>query len=393
VALPQARLSLAELTRAHLLSEPVPGRYGCHDLLRAHAAELALETDRDGAQRQAALHRLLEHYVHTAHTADQLINPHRDPLLTQAPMDGVTPEELTTHAQALAWFTAEHTVLLAAVRQGLDGGFDRHAWQLAWTLTAFLQRTGRWRDWAATQSHALTAAQRLADRPGQAHAHRHLGRAYGRLGQHEEAQGQYERALAIYREVGDCAGQANTHLGLRWLHEIQGNGDQALRHAEQSLELYLSTPDLAGQARGLNAVGWHHILRGEYEHALTFCQRALALNQEIGEREGQAETWDSIGYAHHHLGRHRQAIECYAEATALYEVLGDQFGASVVQQHIGDAHLALADPDAARLAWQQALEILDELRHPDAEQVRAKLRELGGPAGAGTGVGSTSVLS
>ena len=30
----------------------------------------------------------------------------------------------------------------------------------------------------------------------------------------------------------------------------------------------------------------------------------------------------------------------------------------------------------AREAWQQALDILDDLRHPDAEPVRTKLRQL-----------------
>jgi hypothetical protein len=30
----------------------------------------------------------------------------------------------------------------------------------------------------------------------------------------------------------------------------------------------------------------------------------------------------------------------------------------------------------AREAWQQALDILDDLRHPDAEPVRTKLRRL-----------------
>ena len=37
---PQARRLLAELARAHLLTEHAPGRYAFHDLLRAYAAEL-----------------------------------------------------------------------------------------------------------------------------------------------------------------------------------------------------------------------------------------------------------------------------------------------------------------------------------------------------------------
>src|SRR5205823_13068251 len=41
----QARALLAELTRAHLLSEHIPGRYALHDLLRAYATEQARTHD------------------------------------------------------------------------------------------------------------------------------------------------------------------------------------------------------------------------------------------------------------------------------------------------------------------------------------------------------------
>ena len=38
----QAHLALAELCDEHLLTEYVPGRYSCHDLLRSYAAEEAM---------------------------------------------------------------------------------------------------------------------------------------------------------------------------------------------------------------------------------------------------------------------------------------------------------------------------------------------------------------
>src|SRR2546430_3414706 len=62
---------LAELTDAHLLTEPVPGRYTFHDLLRAYAAEQARPEERDG------LYRLLDHYLHSAHAADVMLGAPR----------------------------------------------------------------------------------------------------------------------------------------------------------------------------------------------------------------------------------------------------------------------------------------------------------------------------
>jgi hypothetical protein len=44
---------------------------------------------------------------------------------------------------------------------------------------------------------------------------------------------------------------------------------------------------------------------------------------------------------------------------------------------LGDAHHAAGNPDAARTAWRHALDILDQLHHPDADQVRARLNNPG----------------
>ena len=64
-ALPAAGQALRELTAANLLTEHTPGRFAFHDLLRAYAAEQARSHESDAARRNA-LHRCLDHYLHTA---------------------------------------------------------------------------------------------------------------------------------------------------------------------------------------------------------------------------------------------------------------------------------------------------------------------------------------
>src|SRR6185437_14903204 len=110
----RVRVPLAELTRAHLLAEHAPGRYAFHDLLRSYAAEQALAHDGQEA-RDAAVHRVLDHYLHTAGRAAMLLEPHSPPLTLIPAQPGVTLGEPATAEDALAWFTAEHAALLAAV--------------------------------------------------------------------------------------------------------------------------------------------------------------------------------------------------------------------------------------------------------------------------------------
>jgi DNA-binding SARP family transcriptional activator/tetratricopeptide (TPR) repeat protein len=376
VPIRRVRPLLDELTRAHLITEHVPGRYTAHDLLRAYAAELAGTTGTD-AWRHAATHRMLDHYLHTAYAADRRLDPHRDVVDLVAPQPGVTPEDLADHDSALAWLTTEHPVLLAAVAHAAGDGFDTHAWQLARTLTTFFDRQGHWHDQAAAHRTALRATQRLADRPGQAHTHRGLARAYTRLGRYDDANDHYRHALDLYGELGDHVSQAHTQINLGWVCERQGDYRGALGHGESALDLYRVAGYRSGQADALNTIGWCHALLGDHHEALARCQQALALHQEIGNRHSLAATWDSLGYVHQHLGNHREATSCYQHAIDLMRDLGDRYSEADALSHLGDAHQAAGDPGPARDAWRAALDVLEQLGHPDAARVRAKLDPAG----------------
>jgi len=87
-----------------------------------------------------------------------------EPAALAPPRPGAAPSQPAGHEQALAWFEAEHQVLLAAVALAAGSGFDSHAWQLPWAMASFLRTRGHWQEWAATQRTALAAATRHSRR-------------------------------------------------------------------------------------------------------------------------------------------------------------------------------------------------------------------------------------
>jgi tetratricopeptide (TPR) repeat protein len=368
----QARQALAELTRAHLVTEHVPGRYACHDLLRAYAAEQARAIDGDAA-RHAALHRVLDHYLYTACAGSLLLQPYRDPITMDPPQPQTRPEKLSGRQQALDWFHAERQVLLAMAGRAEDEGLGRHAWQLPWALATFLNWHGYWHELTVTQESALAAAGRLGDRMGQAEACRYLGQARARFGDHAAASSHLTKALALYRDLGNEVLQARAHLDLGHVREEQGRGADALSHAEQSLRLYRLAGHRAGEANALNAVGWLHAQRGALPQALGCCQLALAAYRELGNRTGEAVTLDSLGYVHYRLDHHAEAIACYQQAIAILGNADDLHLRAEMLTRLGDAHRSAADDAAARRAWQRALALLEELNHPGAAGVRSRL--------------------
>jgi tetratricopeptide (TPR) repeat protein/transcriptional regulator with XRE-family HTH domain len=305
----QVRPLLAELTGAHLIAEHLPHRYTFHDLLRAYAAEQAHASDGADDCREA-VHRLLDHYVHSAYGADRLLDPMRDPIVLVEPRPGVTSERLTDGGDARAWFSAELAVLLAAIDRAVGTGFHAHAWQLAWSLVSFLDWQGHWRDYVATQRAALAAAERLGDPAAQALSHRQLARAYGFLRRHDEAEVELHHALELYRRLDDGVSQGHTHLNFSWLREQQRRGD-ALEHARLALDLYVAAGYRRGQAMALTAIGWDKMNGGAHREALAACEQALPIFQELGDGATEAATWDTLGYVRHHLGHHEEAAACF----------------------------------------------------------------------------------
>ena len=369
---PQARRLLRELTRGCLLTEHSPGRYALHDLLRAYATERAQATDGQQARHQATA-RTLDHYLHTAHAADRLLNPSRDQITVPACADGVRPERLRDYGQAMEWFRAEHKVLLASLALAADAGFDTHAWQIPWAIVDFCEFRGHWHDWIATQRTAITAARRAGHRAAEARCCRALGYAYARTGRDDEAFDHLSRALGLFHQVGDPIGEARTQQDLSWVLDRQGRPALALHHDRLALRLYEEAGHAAGQANALNAIGWLHAVLGDQQQAVDYCRQALVLHRELGNRRGEAATWDSLGYAHHHLGQHSEAVTYYRRSLSVFRELADRSNEAEILTHLGDACHAAGELHQARDAWRQALAILDELHHPDADHVRAKL--------------------
>lgn len=370
---------LTELARAHLLSEHVPGRYTFHDLLRAYAAELA-DTHDTEAERRAATHRMLDHYVRAGHTAAVLLHPHGETVVPEPAGAGVVAEDLTDPDRALHWFAAERPVLLAAIEQAARTGCDRHVCHLARALFVFLHRRGHWHDRAATQQAALDGAQRLGDQAEQARAHRNLAFALADLGRSDEAHPHLRDALRVACEIGDTAGQAWTYHALGLVYGLEGRDAEALDAGQRASHLFQIAGDRVGHAIALTDVGWYQARLGNHREASGLCRRALALHEELDNRPYQAHTWSCLGDTHQHLGDHRQAIASYRRALELFRGFGDRYAEASTLAHLGAVHRSAGDLDAARHAWQRTRDLIDELGESAAEQIRAHLHRLDGSA-------------
>jgi class 3 adenylate cyclase/tetratricopeptide (TPR) repeat protein len=351
---------LEALYDQYLLSEPAPGRYRLHDLLREHARALAdrLDPDRD---RDGATTRLLDYYQYTAARADDLIARHTRPAL--APADVAIPAvpALADREQALAWARAERASLLACLDHATATGQHARIVALTSGLAGLLRHDGPWAEAIARHTAAVQAARHLGDRLGQAGALSNLGNVWLLTGDCPAAAQALEQALGIYRDLGDRQGQANALRDLGVVRQATGDYPAAAQALEQALGIYRDLGDRQGQANALRDLGVARWLTGDYPAAAQAQEQALGICRDLGDRQGQANALNNLADVRRLTGDYPAAAQVLEEALAICGDLGDQFGQANALSNLGPVRLATGDYPAAAQALEQALGIYRDL--------------------------------
>jgi len=376
----QVRRALSSLVRSHLIEVPKPGRFVCHDLLRAYAAELASEHDTD-EERHAAIGRLLGHYLRSALAAAELLQPRRWGVRPPAALPGTVPVDVIDREQATAWFEAECLALLALAGVAETNGFDEYAWLIPWATTAFLSRSGRHQDWVQSQRAAVAAAGRLGDSNAQAHSQYLLGFALSMTGDNAAAEPHVRRALDLFRELGDGGHQAMALNGLAAMMNQAGRHKEALDIALDGLRTVKAAGSWWVQGTLENEVGHLYGRLGEFEQGLEHCQRAIRLHRKAGNFAAAGSGIHTTGDIYRQRGDLAQARTAYQQAIEVFRDENAPFDEAQALNALGDTLSALEDEPEAIRAWQTAQTILDRLAHPLADEVRAKLSGCAGSEG------------
>jgi DNA-binding SARP family transcriptional activator/tetratricopeptide (TPR) repeat protein len=374
----QGRSLLVELARAHLIAEPSPGRYGFHDLLRAYATEFVHTSDSEDV-RHEAVHRMLDHYLHTAALAVRILRPQQAvPVVLDPIRDGVTVAEVRTEPAAAAWFAAEHTALHALVELAARSGFDAFTYRLADTLTSTLWYGGaRWLGGPSLYQTALAAARRLGDPLGLALSHRAFAVLHLTHDRLDDAEAQLVAALGFAEEIGDLGLQADIHQGIAKVNEGMRRHVVQREHTEIALDLFRAVGNQIGVANSYNNLAWCLTELGDYERAVTLCKQAFELFEDFPDRKSEANTWDTLGYASRHLGHHEEAVACYRRALELHRQINSRVPEAHAYRKIGDIRYDRGAFDEARVEWRRAMDIFSELGLPGGvKEIRERLTRL-----------------
>jgi tetratricopeptide (TPR) repeat protein/transcriptional regulator with XRE-family HTH domain len=359
----QARRHLDELYDQHLITEPAPGRYELHDLLREHARALAAAGD--PAASNAAAGRLLDYYLHTALAAGRHIpawvTAYRRRPDVRWPGDA---PDLSTPGRAAAWLEAERPNLGAAAGYAAGSGRHLHAIQIPAAMSGFLVARGHWDQAAALHQTALTAARQAGDQPGQAQALHELGAMGAFTGDYPAAAASLAEAVALYGRIGDRAGQAYALCQQGIVQRWTGSYTAALASHEQALVLARGSDDQRAEACTLQFLSAAQLETGDYRAPAVNLAAALELYRGLGHRLGQAEILRWVGILLTRTGDYPVAGAKLRQALEIFGDLGDRPYQAWTLNDLGMVQQLTGDYPAAAASHQHALELSRDLGDP-----------------------------
>ena len=349
------RRLLGSLTDAHLVEQTGDDRYQLHDLLRAYAADLAVQID-PPAEIAAAQSAVLDWYLRCASqlaSQDSYAIGHRQVTLTP-PAPGSTRPGFADYGQAVEWFHREQANITFVVRSAARAGATPPVWQIPALLRHVYDRERAFDDWFTTARLGLAAARMLDSDDGQLFLLNSLGRASFSINDMAEADTFYSAALELAERLGDHHEQAVVHNVIGLLEMRRHRMREAIEHLERCGEFCreygfreLTVNPATNLAQALLAFG-------RPEEALTMAELAVATNRDVGSRQAEMYALLYLSEAQLTLGSVADAERSVEAAFRLAADSGSRAEEGIALLYLSGVQIALDDAAAALTSCQDA---------------------------------------
>jgi DNA-binding SARP family transcriptional activator/tetratricopeptide (TPR) repeat protein len=343
---------LESLVDTHLLTQPAPGRYSFHDLLREYARGLP------HPHGPEPLARLRDYYLAAATAATDRIGADARRFQPTLTYPAVHLPPLADLDAALSWLDSERATLVSLATAGDD-------WQLACVLRVYFEHRGHFADWRATHEHGLRAAH--GDPLGTTLIRFNLGACAMWTGRLDEGLDHFRRALAMEADDPRLRATALTSMGM--LAHLLHRDVEAAGYLRRALAITHDNPRTTALA--LNNLGLTEGRLGHRDAALAHHRRALALAQQAGSSAAERAVLLGLGETSLRLGL--PAADPFRRARDLA-----RRGRFRMQEAL--ALDGLAHATGERGAWFEALAIFTDLGVAQAGLVRAHLDSPGTPS-------------
>ncbi len=244
------------------------------------------------------------------------------------------------------------------------------------TLWQFLWFNGRWDDYTKLNSRAYESALVLHDW-SKATLH-----AYLLAWIHNCHDNSEEVDLWVKRCLEACENSQNKHdrAIAKRLSGLIAKGKRQYEQAEQLLTDALNSWQEIDNndwiANVFNNLGGLELERGNHSAAEQYFQQALTLASKIDDKEGQAVYKSNLGELALERKHYTSAQKHFEEALLLAQLVGRQDLIADTQYGLALVLLARRQRETAKFAAEKALDIYEQLQHPNLNEVRELLKKI-----------------
>jgi diguanylate cyclase (GGDEF)-like protein len=164
------------------------------------------------------------------------------------------------------------------------------------------------------------------------------------------------------------------------IRETAGDNTKARDLYERAVGVATETSDKEMLAGALFSRGYLLGVQGQYAAGLTDLKRAQAIFEEIDLPDHALTALNAIAILYNRMSDYAQAIHIYERALKAQREAGMRREQAVTLHNLGRAHENLLEWDASQKAFQESLEISQELKYARGEAYA--LRGLGAVANA-----------
>jgi len=175
--------------------------------------------------------------------------------------------------------------------------------------------------------------------------------------------GEWDRALAEFREVGDLGKEwgnermvALSHLRIGEIYEKRSEWKDASEHYAASLEIFQRTGDEGGLARVYSAMGKVNWRRGEYAKALEHSGKGRVLAEKLGEKSLAAMATIDLGNVYYDLGEFETSRKHHEEGLARAKDIDDPLEMARAYNNLGNVEMKLEHYDEAIALFEKTVE-------------------------------------
>ncbi|SFQ43829.1 Tetratricopeptide repeat-containing protein [Amycolatopsis arida] len=375
-ALGDVEEGLDELVDANLLAEGPDDHLRCHDLLRAHAREVA-RRDCPEPERAAAARALVEWHLDMLVRADIVLHPHRWRVGPRYARLAAEAPAFPDARAALRWLEHEQQAMWAALREAAAWGWSDLVWQFCEALWGFFTHHQHYTEWIQVhEEFGVPAAQRRGHRLAEVRLRGQLAFALAKVHRYPDAARENEKALRLAKAEGHEPSIASALSQLGRVARGLGDLTTAIEHYRAAARLQ----DRLGIPRGValcrRRIGEVLVELGRVDEAVVELEAAARIMVEVGDPVQHARALVRLGTLHGRQGRAEEARRLLHTALATVRDLGSPHHTAEVLAALGELAADGGDPVTARDALTEAVALYAAAENPRAGALAARLREL-----------------